>query len=481
MSGVVAMAKLMFTAVPLQRWFLRIAVVSTLIGLGTMAAGARGSFIWWASALLIGSCILAVSIPVALAGILFRYLSASRALVLIPHGRVQLLVGSFLTDLLIALIAALFFATITAPAHLAAVELARYSAFAAALVCTFAAATLAFITLYYSSGSQLGVIAPLILIAVLQILPRAFPQWHAHDFFASSTGLSITFVCTLALWTLFGALYLSSGRISPPVWGQAMGTPPYDASVRMRRYEARGAGPAAPYARRDAVRALLIGRHARFRDGLTRSLIPIVVGSLCVFFLLIATADNHRPLSGIERFLAIMLSYTGGAVTALATQQMIGRARYLWLRSCFERKQLFAAVEAESWRTFIFVGGGALMTAAFFCLMSDMPHALVTQILLLSFASCVGMIYLVLMHTRGWRIADILLVAAFSALWFLGMVRSVVDFGSSPLLLSLLGLNLVLIPVLRASAQARWTRIDWVINRPVRFDAAARGLSSAAR
>ena len=94
-----------------------------------------------------------------------------------------------------------------------------------------------------------------------------------------------------------------------------------------------------------------------------------------------------------------------------------------------------------------------------------MSPLVIGEVLLLSGVSGAGMLYLVLMHTRGWRLADILLTTVLSALWFVGLIVSVVGNRGSPLLF-LLAVQILLIPVLRAWALARWTRIDWMINRP---------------
>jgi hypothetical protein len=150
-------------------------------------------------------------------------------------------------------------------------------------------------------------------------------------------------------------------------------------------------------------------------------------------------------------------------VTACKLGKTIGRKAIR-----LDRGQLFRAVEAESWRTLLSIGGFALVISAYLCFLANVSWASVLQILLLCFASGAAMIYVVLLSTRGLRLVDASLITALSALWFFGLLLSVFASDGSRLL-ALLAPEVLLVPLLRAWARSRWMLIDWIINRPTRM------------
>ena len=474
MSGVFATLKLMFTAVRLQRAFLVVTSLCVVAGLGLLATGAHDGAGWF----LIGCCILAVVLPPFLGGILLRNLSAPRTVQLIPHGRLQLLLGCFLAEALTATIPALFFAMVAAHvaherAHLASDSYPPAMLFALIFVSIFALATLFFITLYYGSASQFGILAPIVVIAAFPIVGRTFPQLHIREFPTSAFDLSITLAGSLVAWILFGALYLRAGRISPSMWGRAVTSghvtmaPPQWLAAR------EGIAAALPGSRRDAMRMLLTGSYPGFWSGVAYPALALIVGNLAGFAL-VATGRHGGGLEGVGRFLAVMTAYSAGLASAMVILPMIGRARYLWLKSSLDRRQLFREAEAQSWRTLAILTLAAGVATVLVCFLSGVTPRVAGETLTLSTVSGAVMIYLVLMHTRGWRLADIILSTLLSAVWFFGLIVSVLGAGGSPLLF-LLAIQIPLIPLLRAWALARWTHIDWMINRPLQLAQLLRG------
>jgi hypothetical protein len=470
MSGALATVRLMFTALPLQRVLLLVGSLSAVVGLGATAAGGHDSASWWVPMLLTGSCILGLSIPPFLGGILLRSLSAPRTVQLIPHGRLQLLIGSLLAELLTASIPALFMVMIAAHgahdrAHMAAIGHAPAMLFATIFVSIFAAATVAFVTLYYGSASQFGILAPIVVIAIIPIAVHDFPQLQIREFPTSASDLAITLAGALGVWSLFGALYLRAGRIAPSVWGRAVTfggvtvAPPQWLAARQS-----GAGELS--SQRDAMRVLLTGSHVGGWAATAYPVLSITVGGLFGFALI---AGGHRgALEGPGRFLAVMVAYSGGLVSAMAILPMIGRARYLWLKSSLDRRQLFRETEVQSWRTLAILTLAAVSASVLICLLAKLSPRAIGEMLTLPAVAGPLMIYVVLMHTRGWRLADILVTTVLSAIWLLGLVLSVLGLRGSAFLL-LLAIQIPLIPVLRAWASARWTRIDWMINRPLQL------------
>ncbi|MGH8219550.1 MAG: hypothetical protein ACREUT_13460 [Steroidobacteraceae bacterium] len=468
LSGVLRTASLMFTALPLQRVLLLVGSLSAVVGLGALAAGVHHGAIVWLPAVLAGSSILGLSIaPVFGGGIALRDLSASRAVQLIPHARLQLLIGCLLAELLAASLVALFFAITANREHLAATGFAPSILFGAVFVGLFAAATVAFVTLYYASRSQLGFLAPLAVVAVVPLAARAFPQLTFHGFFTSAMDLLMAFGGALGVWTAFGALYLNARRIAPPVWGRIAITSLGGTTAPPRWLAGKANDPAAQLcARRDAMHVLLTGSYPGLWGGIARPVLAVTAGGLACYAL-VATSAPHHALTGFGKLLAVMIAYSGGIMSAIGTFPMIGRARYLWLKTGLDRRQLFRAAEAQSWRALATLGLPAATAVALICLLAKVPLLVIGELLILSAVSGALMIYVVLMRTRGWRLADIVLATVLSATWFLELVVASAFELPGSLFLFLLAAQAVLIPVLRAWSRARWTRIDWLINRPM--------------
>ncbi|MGB6486964.1 MAG: hypothetical protein WBE91_08790 [Steroidobacteraceae bacterium] len=461
MSGVLATVKLMFTALSLQRLLLRAGAVLALLGAAGMIAGALGSPRWWTPVSILGSCLFLAPSPMLVGPVLLRSLGASRTIRLMPHGRSQLLLGGFCAQILVALIAALAGATIVGYSGNPLLH-DRVSAEAAAaaglFVCAFALATLSLVILYYSSAHQLGFIFVIVYGVLFEALSVVFPHWSVHELLTSASGLLIVFIGALSLWALFAAAYLGAGRITPPVLNG-------EDNPLMRWFAARDGHALIAHSERNAARVLLTGKHF-FGLRVTRLLIG--AGGSALFFYYLSLRGLPPPNTAWERFLAVFTAYVGGLLAALSIHPMIGRARYLWLKTRLDRRQLFRAVEAESWRTLLSVDAFFFALYAYVCLLSRVPWSIVTQVLLLSLVSGAAMIYVLLQSTRKWPVVDALLLIGLSALWFFGLLRS--GFGGGGLwLLLLVAAELLLVPLLRIWALSRWARIDWMINRPPRL------------
>jgi hypothetical protein len=270
------------------------------------------------------------------------------------------------------------------------------------------------------------------------LLAAAFPHWPVREFLTSASALVFTFIGTLSLWAPFAVGYLGAGRIGPPVLRRG------DRLLTQWLDGASGRSLIAP-SERDATRVLLTGR--RLGRRLTRALAALGSAALCCYCLSM-WRGNPVLNSAEERFFAVLIAYARGITATAAIRPMVGRARYLWLRTRLDRSQLFHRAEAEGWRMLPSVGVFALTISACMCLLAQVPWAIITETLLLSFMSAVALIYVNLLGTRKWPILHVLLLA--------------------PVLL--------LIPLLRTWARSRWTRIDWIINRPVRLPGGCDGI-----
>jgi hypothetical protein len=461
MSGVLATVRLMFTAFSLQRLLLRAGALLALLGAAGMIAGALGSPHWWTPVSILGSCLFLAPSPMFVGAVLLRSLGAARTVRLAPHGRSQLLLGGFCAQILVGLIAAVAGATIVGYSGNPQLH-DRVSAAAAAsigmFVSTFAVATLTLVTLYYSSAHRRGLRFVIVYGVLFEALSVAFPHWSVHELLTSASALLVALIGALSLWALFAVAYLSAG-ITPPDLNQAD-------SPLMRWFAARdGHAALIGHSERNAARVLLTGKYF-FGLRVTRVLIGVGGGAL--FFHWLSARGLPTPNTGEERFLAIFTAYVGGMVAALSIHPMIGRARYLWLKTRLDRSGLFRAVEVESWRVLLSTDAFFLAFYAYLCFLARVPWSIVTPVLLLSLVSGAVMIYVLLQSTRKWPVVDTTLVIALSALWFFGLLLSGFGGGGSRLLL-LIAAELLLVPLLRIWARSRWARIDWIINRPLRL------------
>jgi hypothetical protein len=456
--------RLMFTAFSLQRLLLRAGAFLALLGAAGVIAGALGSPHWWAPVSILGSCLFLAPSPMFVGAVLLRSLGASRTVRLVPHGRSQLLLGGFCAQILVGLIAAVAGATIVGYSGNPQLH-DRVSAAAAAsagmFVCIFALATLTLVTLYYSSAHRRGLLFVVVYGVLFEALSVAFPHWSVHELLTSASALLVALIGALSLWALFGLAYLSAGRITPPVFTQGDSPP-------MRWFAARDGHALIAHSERNAARVLLTGKHF---FGLRFTRVLIGVGGGALYFYWLSARGLPPPNIGWERFLAVFIAYVGGMVAALSIHPMIGRARYLWLKTRLDRSQLFRAVEVESWRVLLSTDAFFLAFYAYLCFLARVPWPIVTQVLLLSLVSGAAMIYVLLQSTRKSPVLGATLIIALSALWFFGLLLSGFGGGGSRLLL-LVAAEVLLVPLLRIWAQSRWERIDWIINRPARLPGA---------
>lgn len=471
MSGIVATVRLMFTAISLQRWLLRASVLLALLAVTGVVVGAPGSARWWTPVSILCACLLLAPSPPLVSAVLLRSLGAPRAVRLIPHGRLQLLLGALCTQMLVGLIVAAAAATIVAYSgnpQLHDRATAAAAASAALFVTAFAIATVSVVVLYYTSALRGGAFILIASMFAINLSTVAFPHWRLHQFMTSVSALLLTFIGALGLWALFAVGYLSAGGVRPAMLRHRKG-----ALMHWLEAKSRRALIAPP--ERHATRVLLTG--CRFSRRATRTL-AVLGGSVLLIYCLRKLRGSPVFNAEEDRFFAVMIAYTGGMVATGSIQPLVGRARYLWLKTRLNRGQLFQKVEAESWRILLSVGVLALVVSAGICRLAQVPWAIAAETLLFSFMSAVAMIYAMLLSTRRRPILHGLLVAALSGLWFFGLFfgllqRDVASAG--PRLLLLLAPVLLLIPLLRISARSRWTRIDWLINRPLRASAQTTG------
>jgi hypothetical protein len=434
----------------LQRVLFVIGGVLTLISaLGLAASSDKGVAPLFALAGLLGTVAL-VAAPILLDGMLFRSLSAPRAVGLIPNGRLQLILGALLTQALLALL-------ITASVS----ELYLFNGMltpamsAAIWVTAFGALSSVFLLFYYASVFRLGAFVVIGCILAVQLLFRVFPLLHARDLFGAASGISCLFGASLVAWLVFGVQHLRARHIGAPFQGNI--------SVEERNFwyglwltAPRTARRTSRFDRRNAMRMLLRGP--------LRAIPSVSSAVVCavLFGIIFFSGDHGRPN---WHFLANFMFALAGPPVGLAAYPMLRRAKSLWLNAALDRTELFRLVEAQSWRLALTIMGVALALAAIAALFHPPSVVTLGWTLLALPVGNAAMIYTTLLYARGRRLLDLLIVGTVTLLWLVEFIVSRTDIDGS-VMAPLLGAQLLLAPVLRAVAQRRWRSIDWLINRP---------------
>lgn len=454
MRGVVRTAIQLVWFSGLQRVLLGIgmvAIIVSFLGLGIDHGTAVAPLLALASVLGI---IPAVAPALLLDGILFRSLSAPRAVGLIPHGRLQLLLGAVLAQALLALLVT----AAVSELYLYARGMLAPALSAAVWVTAFSVMSSVFLIFYCTSRYSFGGFAVLGCVLGVQLLFQAFPSLHARDLFGTATGVSYLLGASLLAWLLFGAQYLRARYIVVPVWGNFAAFAPYSwshpwfAAARTARDKAR-------YDRRRAMRTLLTGVPLGALPSVSTAAVCAVL-----FAILFFTGDHGQPN---WHYLINFMFALAGPPVGLAAYPMLGRAKMLWLNAGLDRTELFRVVEAQSWRLALTIMSVALALAAIAALFHPTSGVTLGWMLLALPVGSAAMIYATLLYVRGRRLVDVLIVGTVTLLWLAEFIVSRTEIDAT-VMAPLLGTQLLLTPLLRALAQRRWRGIDWLINRPPR-------------
>jgi hypothetical protein len=450
----------------LQRWLLGIGLMLTLVGIGAQAVdwhpAAQPLF---AIAAVLGIACPVVA-PIVVGGILFRSLSAPRAVQLIPYARVKLALGAFCTQLLLALFIAITVGTMLS------FRIAPYNAppsgstvgglIATVFAIVLGGLTLFFLTIYWGLQFRRGPLFLFLIYIILpQLLPRAFPHLHLGTLVATPTGLSIVSTISLLGWLVFAITYVRTQHINLPQWNM-IGVGP------LPRAEADNAAFSAEplqYSQPAALRILLTGIvNMRWRIW---TLVLIFLAFVAVM-LLIAGGKVPGEYALIWVFPICVFS---GLFPSVLSGAMTARARFLWLSAGLGRAELFTAVELQSWRMILIVAGIAMAFAIPVLALSIHAHpqnAPLVTLLMMPLVTGAMLVYVAMLYVRGRRrIADNLIVAGCAAVVFAEIVSALADGGPITVLPALLGAQVIFVPLLRRVAQRRWQNIDWLINRPL--------------
>jgi hypothetical protein len=432
----------------LQRGLLALGLILTLSGLGASTSHWHPEFqYWFGLQVFLGIALVLIS-PVLVGGVVFRSLSAARAVALIPNGRLKLVLGAFASHLLLALLAGI------------AVGETRAQLAAPIFATVFTVLNLQFFGYYWSCQYRLGGMWLLSWVAWMQLLIAAFKSWQLGDWFSSPTGLAVTLLINLCAWLAFAILYLRARRIHMPL---------LDGFLIPNRTASKAPGVATPhFSRRHAARTLLLGmppwnRRIAWRRWSWGILIVLFVG---------VAAQLHGAVGNSigNSFGWVPILVVAGPVAWSFAFIMTQRARLLWLASGLARSELFKVVESYSWQLMLTVVSIALLlTIPRFVLgIRDLSAAVqLGMFMTIPFASGAAFLYAGMSFVTGRKLAGTFILAVCAASWLINIGFPLS--GSVSPAPVLLALQIILVPVLRALALRQWRDIDWLLNRPKRL------------
>jgi hypothetical protein len=442
---------------PLQRWLLAIGLILTLAGRAALATlwhpDLRPLFVLQ---MAFGACLVLIS-PVLVGGIVFRSLSAARAVALIPNGRLKLVIGAFASHLLLALLVGTT-QSVTTGKLIAPVFMTAY-----------AILSLQFFGYYWSCQYRFGGFWLLSWIVWIRLIIVAFKAGQLGAWLNTAHGLFAASLVVSGAWLAFALLYLRSRRVGVPVLDGFM---IWSRSASGASRSARLANTAAEiphYTRRFAARTLLLGmpwnRSSMWQRMFWSILILVLVG---------IPAQLIRPLGESigSSFAWVPILVVAGPLAWAFAFTMTQRARLLWLASGLARVELFRLVEAYSWRLMVIaICAAMLLTIPRFLLaigdLSGVVH--LATFVAIPFASGAAFLYAGMSYVTGRRLAGTLIIIVCAAIWLVNIGFPLSGtVAPAPILLAL---QVVLVPVLRALALRQWRDIDWLLNRPKRLPA----------
>jgi hypothetical protein len=451
----------------MTRWLLGVGIVLTGLGLCALGTGAHPAARPFFVIVAITGVITTVISPVLMGAVVFRSLSAPRALQLIPGGRLQLLLGAGIVHLVLAAFVSGVAAVMvgTGPASPATLPESSGNFFAALFVVTYATLTLQFLGHYLASRSRLGGFWLLTWPLWVRLIMIPLQNPHLHTVFGTRAGLGAMATISVLAWLAFAISYLTARHIAVPHWNNiGMGQRQRSESTpqNLKTQPERG------YTRREAIRTVLTGGPRQQR------VLLVMLVALVVMLLVAIAVRSHLP-RGAGYPLVGLICMMAGPLTGSFAGVMAQRAKPLWLQSGLGRIELFAALEARSWGVVLCASVLCGALAAGWLAVSAGPSPLRPSplpawsvgVLVTPLASGAMFIYAQLQFVRGRRVVDILLMALAIGLW-MSEFFSVVVGADTSVVTALLAAQIILAPLLRVLARRRWENIDWLIHKGAR-------------
>ncbi|MGC1458044.1 MAG: hypothetical protein WA825_07180 [Steroidobacteraceae bacterium] len=467
MKGIARVVWLLLWGSGLQNWLMVIGSAMTLGSLGALAAH------WYPSAqsvfVFLGfmGVMLTVISPFFADAINFRSICGPRSIWLIPHGRLKLAAGAFLSQLLLAVfIGVAVGALLPAPAH--ATGIAAIQAMTQVLVMAFACLTLHFLCFYWVNQYRLGILVFLPYALLLVFLP-GFMRSPLGAMLVSPIGLGTASTASVLAWVLFAIRLVTARHIRV-----AERMDPAVGAVSAAAASAEVAGAIPRYNTQQAMAILLSGIANPRRASILTALASCVLFAFIMLGLLLG-----KPAAKSALMWGFVLCCFGSLIPVAMVDALSRRASFLWLKPGLGRAELFRLVERGSWRRLLVGNITAFLLASPLVIYGTRfqhPAMIVFAILAAPVAAGAVLLYVWLLQVRGnvWRGALTMITAGLILLLqiLFGAAAFVSgQWDASGLLLPwLVGIEILLVPVLRHIAGRRWQSIDWLVHRPVRLN-----------
>ncbi|MEO8017018.1 MAG: hypothetical protein ABI769_04330 [Pseudomonadota bacterium] len=423
MKGALRVALLLFTALPAQRWLLAFGTV--IMAVGYLLPG-EARFL-----ALIGLVIAVVPTQFA-SGALLRYIAAPRVTQLIPHVRLQMLGGMAAMVLIFATAFTVVSSSLGTHVDYVLLWLRLAAGASMFLIIQFP----------FVSGPAGGAFWFILTFAAaiqLSAGTRDFIQWIGQSPEALIALLVVSW-CGFASWFLRVRSFKTPSIGSLFSWGAQEARPSYQ----------------------NAVRAFLFGNPSllmQVAGGL------IVVATPLALILLAKIAGSARSFGEVLS-LGLWLVLGVGAYAGLGGWMVVRRSKVLWLRCGLDRLELFQLCEREAWKSFIATASAAVLLAPLVWLAGGLSGLEYAALLFFQFCAGACLLYLGLMHVRGWQATDVLSAMGLLSAWGTAYGSSLLLLQHPWMLLALCAAMLAAAFALRLVALHRWRRIDWLVCKP---------------
>lgn len=443
MRAVIRVALTYFTFSPLQSWLSAIGL--SMVALGVIVRLVTGVGPGALTLAIMGTVLVSMG-PVFGGGLILRHGSSRFTMMLRPHARLRLLLGTTLAMNIVVLLFMVPFLLDNpadpqgnaAPA-IADVFAIAWGVLALDWVCVFMLSA-------YRFGLAFLWIVPVVAVSLFrQTLPQQMPD------------PSVALIAGLGLWAAFSAWYLRQHSHGPSL-AMGIGAPATENQGLWSRLLPSTDAPA-PQSLPEARRRWLFGdaspvSHAVVGAGSTLMVVVLL------FWLLDQPSARDKSLTGGLLYIGLLIS------SFSAGYWLVGRSRSLWLRTGLDRAGLLRNTEISGLLPMVV---SALASILIIVLTQTWlrPDLLVSVLLnaiaQLALAAC--MAYAGLSFTTGWSIQTVL---AFIGSWMLGLSGILfLGAGRSPgYLAASIALLAGLALLLRAVALRRWRNLDWRVKRP---------------
>jgi hypothetical protein len=438
MKAVARLVWTFFTGTPLNRVF-TIGGLALMV-IGGFVLGTRAKSGEMVSIVVLG--LISLFIGGSLMSLMFGRLAKSHSILILPHGRLKLLLSAFITLVLVSAPSALltplaFVAGNSGNASdlLKDRQLLEFSIGMAASVFTgsILMAGWLYIAIWFVAGQRnaAGFFKGLAVIAIVMFVPPreigdlgALIVWQLQQI--------------AVMWTVFGTGFLLWPRIKAVI------------ARRAPRGSAESIGSS----------RTVNGREFDLMMGTAN---PWLLIAALVLPSIIATRFIYQ-LPSVWLYFLTMFSIVVGAFAGQAAE----RSRVLWLRGDWSREVLFSQVERSYWRHNGIVLASLLLFMVAIGVYAKFPATFLAAGLPLLILGTLLSTYNGLMITRGLRWSEATLgCAVMGGLMLVAMLaaRRKVDVST---VVGLEVLLAALVFVLRAEARRRWLQIDWAQCRPDR-------------